>query len=123
MWVVKTINRDNIEDIVSSLQNIYKLDNRDIVLTLSSSLGFAETYLYMYEIMKILLEKGVHIKRGPLIIGNVVLINEKAFKLEKIALEDIVWWLAHNNMLEESFDSIMLEDNLIIIDDFVLKRG
>lgn len=123
MWVVKTINRDNIEDIVSSLQNIYKLDNRDIVLTLSSSLGFAETYLYMYEIMKILLEKGVHVKRGPLIIGNVVLINEKAFKLEKIALEDIVWWLAHNNMLEESFDSIMLEDNLIIIDDFVLKRG
>lgn len=123
MWVVKTINRDNIADIVSSLQNIYKLDNRDIVLTLSSSLGFAETYLYMYEIMKILLEKGVHVKRGPLIIGNVVLINEKAFKLEKIALEDIVWWLAHNNMLEESFDSIMLEDNLIIIDDFVLKRG
>ena len=123
MWIVKTINRDNIEDIVSSLQNIYKLDNRDIVLTLSSSLGFAETYLYMYEIMKILLEKGVHVKRGPLIIGNVVLINEKAFKLEKIALEDIVWWLAHNNMLEESFDSIMLEDNLIIIDDFVLKRG
>ena len=123
MWVVKTINRDNIEDIVSSLQNIYKLDNRDIVLTLSSSLGFAETYLYMYEIMKILLEKGVHVKRGPLIIGNVVLINEKAFKLEKIVLEDIVWWLAHNNMLEESFDSIMLEDNLIIIDDFVLKRG
>lgn len=123
MWVVKTINRDNIADIVSSLQNIYKLDNRDIVLTLSSSLGFAETYLYMYEIMKILLEKGVHVKRGPLIIGNVVLINEKAFKLEKIVLEDIVWWLAHNNMLEESFDSIMLEDNLIIIDDFVLKRG
>lgn len=123
MWVVKTINRDNIEDIVSSLQNIYKLDNRDIVLTLSSSLGFAETYLYMYEIMKILLEKGVHVKRGPLIIGDIVLINEKTFKLENVAIEDIIWWLAHNNMLEESFDSIMLEDNLIIIDDFVLKRG
>lgn len=123
MWVVKTINRDNIADIVSSLQNINEMDNKDIVLTLSSSLGFAETYLYMYEIMKILLEKGVHVKRGPLIIGDIVLINEKTFKLENVAIEDIIWWLAHNNMLEESFDSIMLEDNLIIIDDFVLKRG
>ncbi len=123
MWVVKTINRDNITDIVEYVQEISKINDRDITLSLNSSLGFAETFLYLYEIMRVLLEKGILVKKGPQIIGNVVLINENVYKLKNFSLEDAVWWLVHSNMLQESFESILVDNNLITINDFVLKRG
>lgn len=123
MWIVKTINRDNITDIVDYVQEISKINDKDIILSLNSSLGFAETFLYLYEIMRVLLEKGILVKKGPQIIGNVVLINENVYKLKEFSLEDAVWWLVHNNMLQESFESILVDNNLITINDFVLKRG
>lgn len=123
MWVVKTINRDNITDIVEYVQEISKINDKDITLSLNSSLGFAETFLYLYEIMRVLLEKGILVKKGPQIIGNVVLINENVYKLKNFSLEDAVWWLVHSNMLQESFESILVDNNLITINDFVLKRG
>lgn len=123
MWIVKTINRDNITDIVEYVQEISKINDRDITLSLNSSLGFAETFLYLYEIMRVLLEKGILVKKGPQIIGNVVLINENVYKLKDFSLEDAVWWLVHSDMLQESFESILVDNNLITINDFVLKRG
>lgn len=123
MWIVKTINRDNITDIVEYVQEISKINDRDITLSLNSSLGFAETFLYLYEIMRVLLEKGILVKKGPQIIGNVVLINENVYKLKEFSLEDAVWWLVHSDMLQESFESILVDNNLITINDFVLKRG
>ena len=123
MWVVKTINRDNITDIVEYVQEISKINDKDITLSLNSSLGFAETFLYLYEIMRVLLEKGILVKKGPQIIGNVVLINENVYKLKDFSLEDAVWWLVHSDMLQESFESILVDNNLITINDFVLKRG
>lgn len=123
MWIVKTINRDNITDIVEYVQEISKINDRDITLSLNSSLGFAETFLYLYEIMRVLLEKGILVKKGSQIIGNVVLINENVYKLKDFSLEDAVWWLVHSNMLQESFESILVDNNLITINDFVLKRG
>lgn len=123
MWIVKTINRDNITDIVEYVQEISKINDKDITLSLNSSLGFAETFLYLYEIMRVLLEKGILVKKGPQIIGNVVLINESVYKLKDFSLEDAVWWLVHSNMLQESFESILVDNNLITINDFVLKRG
>lgn len=123
MWIVKTINRDNITDIVEYVQEISKINDKDITLSLNSSLGFAETFLYLYEIMRVLLEKGILVKKGPQIIGNVVLINENVYKLKEFSLEDAVWWLVHSDMLQESFESILVDNNLITINDFVLKRG
>ena len=123
MWIVKTINRDNITDIVEYVQEISKINDKDITLSLNSSLGFAETFLYLYEIMRVLLEKGILIKKGPKIIEIVVLINENVYKLKDFSLEDAVWWLVHSNMLQESFESILVDNNLITINDFVLKRG
>lgn len=123
MWIVKTINRDNITDIVEYVQEISKINDKDITLSLNSSLGFAETFLYLYEIMRVLLEKGILVKKGPQIIGNVVLINENVYKLKDFSLEDAVWWLVHSNMLQESFESILVDNNSITINDFVLKRG
>lgn len=123
MWIVRTINRDNITDIVEYVQEISKINDKDITLSLNSSLGFAETFLYLYEIMRVLLEKGILVKKGPQIIGNVVLINENVYKLKDFSLEDAVWWLVHSNMLQESFESILVDNNLITINDFVLKRG
>ncbi|MEF2663423.1 MAG: hypothetical protein U0M92_03800 [Bacilli bacterium] len=123
MWIVKTINRDNITDIVEYVQEISKINDKDITLSLNSSLGFAETFLYLYEIMRVLLEKGILVKKGPQIIGNVVLINESVYKLKDFSLEDAVWWLVHSDMLQESFESILVDNNLITINDFVLKRG
>ena len=123
MWIVKTINRDNITDIVEYVQEISKINDKDITLSLNSSLGFAETFLYLYEIMRVLLEKGILVKKGPQITGNVVLINENVYKLKDFSLEDAVWWLVHSNMLQESFESILVDNNLITINDFVLKRG
>lgn len=123
MWIVKTINRDNITDIVEYVQEISKINDKDITLSLNSSLGFAETFLYLYEIMRVLLEKGILVKKGPQIIGNVILINENVYKLKDFSLEDAVWWLVHSNMLQESFESILVDNNLITINDFVLKRG
>ncbi len=123
MWIVKTINRDNITDIVDYVQEISKINDKDIILSLNSSLGFAETFLYLYEIMRVLLEKGILVKKGPQIIGNVVLINENVYKLKEFSLEDAVWWLVHSDMLQESFESILVDNNLITINDFVLKRG
>lgn len=123
MWIVKTINRDNITDIVEYVQEISKINDKDITLSLNSSLGFAETFLYLYEIMRVLLEKGILVKKGPQIIGNVVMINESVYKLKDFSLEDAVWWLVHSNMLQESFESILVDNNLITINDFVLKRG
>ena len=123
MWIVKTINRDNITDIVEYVQEISKINDKDITLSLNSSLGFAETFLYLYEIMRVLLEKGILVKKGPQIIGNVVLINESVYKLKDFSLEDAVWWLVHSYMLQESFESILVYNNLITINDFVLKRG
>ena len=123
MWIVKTINRDNITDIVEYVQEISKINDKDITLSLNSSLGFAETFLYLYEIMRVLLEKGILEKKGPQIIGNVVLINENVYKLKDFSLEDAVWWLVHSNMLQESYESILVDNNLITINDFVLKRG
>lgn len=123
MWIVRTINRDNITDIVEYVQEISKINDKDITLSLNSSLGFAETFLYLYEIMRVLLEKGILVKKGPQIIGNVVLINENVYKLKDFSLKDAVWWLVHSDMLQESFESILVDNNLITINDFVLKRG
>lgn len=123
MWIVKTINRDNITDIVDYVQEISKINDKDIILSLNSSLGFAETFLYLYEIMRVLLEKGILVKKGPQIIGNVVLINENVYKLKEFSLEDAVWWLVHSDMLQESFESILVDNSIITINDFVLKRG
>ena len=123
MWIVKTINRDNITDIVEYVQEISKIKDKDITLSLNASWGFAETFLYLYEIMRVLLEKGILVKKGPQIIGNVVLINENVYKLKDFSLEDAVWWLVHSDMLQESFESILVDNNLITINDFVLKRG
>ena len=123
MWIVKTINRDNITDIVEYVQEISKMNDKDIILSLNSSLGFAETFLYLYEIMRVLLEKGILVKKGPQIIGNVVLINENVYKLKEFSLEDAVLWLVHSDMLQESFESILVDNSLITINDFVLKRG
>lgn len=63
MWVVKQLARDNIFDIVKYVEDVYKINNEEIVLTISSNLGFGETFLYVYEIMKMLLEKGIVVKR------------------------------------------------------------
>ena len=123
MWIVKTFHRDNITDIVEYVQEISKINDKGIILSLNSSLGFAETFLYLYEIMKVLLEKRIPVKRGPQIIGDVVLINESVFKLDKTCIDDVVWWLVHSDMLQESFESILVDNSLITIDDFVLKRG
>ena len=72
MWVVKQLDRDNIFDIVKYIEDVYKINNEEIVLTISSNLGFGETFLYVYEIMKMLLEKGIIVKRGPLVIGDTI---------------------------------------------------
>lgn len=51
------------------------------------------------------------------------MINESVYKLKDFSLEDAVWWLVHSDMLQESFESILVDNNLITINDFVLKRG
>lgn len=50
------------------------------------------------------------------------MINEDVYKLKDFSLEDAVWWLVHSNMLQESFESILVDNNLITINDFVLKE-
>ena len=45
MWVVKQLDRDNIFDIVKYVEDVYKINNEEVVLTISSNLGFGETFL------------------------------------------------------------------------------
>lgn len=97
MWVVKQLDRDNIFDIVKYIEDVYKINNEEIVLTISSNLGFGETFLYVYEIMKMLLEKGIIVKRGPLVIGDTIIVEDEVFKLKNASLEDKIWWLVYND--------------------------
>ena len=49
MWVVKTINRDNITDIVEYVQEISKINDKDITLSLNSIACLASTCLSSVE--------------------------------------------------------------------------
>ena len=121
MWVVKQLDRDNIFDIVKYVEDVYKINNEEIVLTVSSKLGFGETFLYVYEIMKMLLEKGIVVKRGPLVIGDTIIIENEVFKLKNASLEDKIWWLVNNGLV--NYNVVDVNNELYKIDGYVLKRG
>ena len=67
MWVVKQLDRDNIFDIVKYVEDVYKINNEEIVLTISSNLGFGETFLYVYEILKNIIQEEQTTKIGVMI--------------------------------------------------------
>lgn len=121
MWVVKQLDRDNIFDIVKYVEDVYKINNEEIVLTISSNLGFRETFLYVYEIMKMLLEKGIVVKRGPLVVGDTIIVEDEVFKLKNASLEDKIWWLVYNGIVNTNV--VCLNEEMIEIKGYVLKRG
>lgn len=121
MWVVKKLDRDNIFDIVKYVEDIYKINNEEIVLTISSNLGFGETFLYVYEIMKMLLEKGIVVKRGPLLVGDTIIVEDEVLKLKNTSLEDKIWWLVYNGVVNTNV--VCLNEEMIEIKGYVLKRG
>ena len=121
MWVVKQLDRDNIFDIVKYIEDVYKINNEEIVLTISSNLGFGETFLYVYEIMKMLLEKGIIVKRGPLVIGDTIIVEDEVFKLKNASLEDKIWWLVYSEVVNTN--AVCLNEEMIEIKGYVLKRG
>ena len=121
MWVVKQLDRDNIFDIVKYVEDVYKINNEEIVLTISSNLSFGETFLYVYEIMKMLLEKGIVVKRGPLVIGDTIIVEDEVFKLKNASLEDKIWWLVYNGVVNTNV--VCLNEEMIEIKGYVLKRG
>lgn len=121
MWVVKKLDRDNIFDIVKYVEDIYKINNEEIVLTISSNLGFGETFLYVYEIMKMLLEKGIIVKRGPLLVGDTIIVEDEVLKLKNTSLEDKIWWLVYNGVVNTNV--VCLNEEMIEIKGYVLKRG
>ena len=121
MWVVKQLDRDNIFDIVKYIEDVYKINNEEIVLTISSNLGFGETFLYVYVIMKMLLEKGIIVKRGPLVIGDTIIVEDEVFKLKNASLEDKIWWLVYNEVVNTN--AVCLNEEMIEIKGYVLKRG
>lgn len=121
MWVVKKLDRDNIFDIVKYVEDIYKINNEEVVLTISSNLGFGETFLYVYEIMKMLLEKGIIVKRGPLLVGDTIIVEDEVLKLKNTSLEDKIWWLVYNGVVNTNV--VCLNEEMIEIKGYVLKRG
>lgn len=121
MWVVKQLDRDNIFDIVKYVEDVYKINNEEIVLTISSNLGFGETFLYVYEIMKMLLEKGIVVKRGPLLVGDTIIVEDEVLKLKNTSLEDKIWWLVYNEVVNTN--AVCLNEEMIEIKGYVLKRG
>lgn len=121
MWVVKKLDRDNIFDIVKYVEDVYKINNEEIVLTISSNLGFGETFLYVYEIMKMLLEKGIIVKRGPLLVGDTIIVEDEVLKLKNTSLEDKIWWLVYNEVVNTN--AVCLNEEMIEIKGYVLKRG
>ncbi len=121
MWVVKQLDRDNIFDIVKYVEDVYKINNEEVVLTISSNLGFGETFLYVYEIMKMLLEKGIVVKRGPLVVGDTIIVEDEVLKLKNTSLEDKIWWLVYNGGVNTNV--VCLNEEMIEIKGYVLKRG
>lgn len=121
MWVVKQLDRDNIFDIVKYVEDVYKINNEEVVLTISSNLGFGETFLYVYEIMKMLLEKGIVVKRGPLLVGDTIIVEDEVLKLKNTSLEDKIWWLVYNGVVNTNV--VCLNEEMIEIKGYVLKRG
>ena len=121
MWVVKQLDRDNIFDIVKYVEDVYKINNEEIVLTISTNLGFGETFLYVYEIMKMLLEKGIVVKRGPLLVGDTIIVEDEVLKLKNTSLEDKIWWLVYNGVVNTNV--VCLNEEMIEIKGYVLKRG
>lgn len=121
MWVVKQLDRDNIFDIVKYVEDVYKINNEEVVLTISSNLGFGETFLYVYEIMKMLLEKGIVVKKGPLVVGDTIIVEDEVFKLKNASLEDKIWWLVYNGVVNTNV--VCLNEEMIEIKGYVLKRG
>ena len=121
MWVVKQLDRDNIFDIVKYVEDVYKINNEEIVLTISSNLGFGETFLYIYEIMKMLLEKGIVVKKGPLVVGDTIIVEDEVLKLKNTSLEDKIWWLVYNGVVNTNV--VCLNEEMIEIKGYVLKRG
>ena len=121
MWVVKKLDRDNIFDIVKYVEDIYKINNEEVVLTISSNLGFGETFLYVYEIMKMLLEKGIVVKKGPLLVGDTIIVEDEVLKLKNTSLEDKIWWLVYNGVVNTNV--VCLNEEMIEIKGYVLKRG
>ena len=121
MWVVKQLDRDNIFDIVKYVEDVYKINNEEVVLTISSNLGFGETFLYVYEIMKMLLEKGIVVKRGPLVVGDTIIVEDEVFKLKNASLEDKIWWLVYNEVVNTN--AVCLTEEMIEIKGYVFNRG
>lgn len=121
MWVVKQLDRDNIFDIVKYVEDVYKINNEEVVLSISSNLGFGETFLYVYEIMKMLLEKGIVVKRGPLVVGDTIIVEDEVLKLKNTSLEDKIWWLVYNGGVNTNV--VCLNEEMIEIKGYVLKRG
>ena len=123
MWVVNTLNRENRFDLEKYIENIYKEYNEKIILTLESNLGFGETFVYLYELIRNLSMKNIPVFRGPIIIGDMILINEEAKKIENTSLEDKIWWLIYSNMISMENENILINGENIFINGCILKRG
>ena len=71
--------------------------------------------------MKMLLEKGIVVKRGPLVIGDTIIVEDEVFKLKNASLEDKIWWLVYNGVVNTNV--VCLNEEMIEIKGYVLKRG
>lgn len=71
--------------------------------------------------MKMLLEKGIIVKRGPLVIGDTIIVEDEVFKLKNASLEDKIWWLVYNEVVNTN--AVCLNEEMIEIKGYVLKRG
>lgn len=121
MWIVVDLNNDNVFDIVDYIISISNVENIDVVLTLSSSLGIKLSYMYLYQVISELRNRGIQVRRGPLIIGDMVLIDSEVYKFRDANLIDIVWWLVYNKVIDEK--EIIVNKEVININGYVLKRG
>ena len=58
-----------------------------------------------------------------IIIGDMILIDEEAKKIENTSLEDKIWWLIYSNMISMEKENILINGENIFINGCILKRG
>lgn len=80
MWIVVKLDNTDIRELVNLVESVYYEYNEDIILSVISNLSVKETFLMLYDVIRILVSSGIRIRRGPILYEN-VLIGSKGYRV------------------------------------------
>lgn len=125
MWVTITINKNNLGELQSFLENLYERFQEPIILTLNSSYSFDETFIFLYELISKLRINNIPTFMGPQFLEDGIVTESGIDSREDLFFttlgERIIWFL-ENKEIGYNFSKIVIMEDTLGVDPIIMKR-